>query len=39
MDFKSKTVEEMLLWLESKGYDEWIREAFEGLVPPKISLA
>ena len=31
MDFKKKTVEEMLTWLECKGYDEWIREVFEGL--------
>ena len=31
MDFRKKTVEEMLTWLESKGYDEWTREVFEGL--------
>ena len=31
MDFKSKTVEEVLVWLEKKGYDEWVREIFEGL--------
>lgn len=30
MDFKSKTVEEVLVWLEKKGYDEWVREIFEG---------
>ena len=31
MDFKTKTVEELLTWLENKGYDEWIREVFEGI--------
>jgi len=30
MDFTSKNVEGVLTWLEKKGYDEWIREAFEG---------
>ena len=30
--FRNKTVEEMLAWLENKGYNEWIRESFEGLV-------
>ena len=33
MDFKSKTVEDFLTWLENKGYDEWIREVFEGSFP------
>ena len=33
MDFENKTVEEVLAWLERKGYDEWIREIFEGLFP------
>ena len=32
MDFRTKTVEELLTWLENKGYDEWIREVFEGLL-------
>ena len=31
MDFKNKTVGEVLTWLEQKGFDEWVREVFEGL--------
>ena len=31
-DFRNKTVEDMLAWLENKGYNEWIRESFEGLI-------
>ena len=38
MDFKSKTVEEVLVWLERKGYDEWVREIFEGLCYRHVQL-
>lgn len=30
MDFRKRTVEEVLTWLDKKGYDEWVREVFEG---------
>ena len=32
MDFKKKSVEDMLTWLENKGYSEWVRESFEGQI-------
>ena len=31
-NFRNKTVEDILTWLEDKGYNEWVREGFEGLV-------
>ena len=30
MDFKRKSMEDVLRWLEMNGYDEWVQEVFEG---------
>lgn len=32
MEFKRKTVWEMLTWLEEEGYSQKIRDVFEGVI-------